>query len=148
MRLRTIFAAGAVAAAGVLSAASPAFAAKTINYTNSQTLAGGTVVQTAHAAIVNETPGAVTVAFNCSTRTEGAVAAAIGLKACYLRGANGQRFDAVLGGDAGPGTAYSEPGVVVNAPAQRYRVCVQTAGLWQATGDLFETTLACSPYGT
>ena len=86
------------------------------------------------------------VTFGCSARGDnGSLAAAIGLTQCYLQGLNGVRFNAADTGSS-PGNATARVGDVANAPAQKYRVCRQAAGLWMTGGNFFQTTLVCSPY--
>ncbi len=68
-----------------------------------------------------------------------------GITACYLRGANGARYDVSgTSSDANTGPADATAGATLSVPAQEYEVCVKAHAYYQDM-TYIQSDLSCSP---
>jgi len=143
MRLRNLLLVGTAVA---LAATSTAMAAPVERYSfsNTQTPNGHTIHQGGNWEVVDAGGDGVTVNFRCSANAGDGEAIATGLLECYLLGADGSRFEAGHNG-AVPGAHAVEGAVVIDAPRQSYRICVQANAFYASGASGAQTTLVCSP---
>ena len=80
------------------------------------------------------------IAAVCAVDATGANAAQV--SACFLRGADGSRYDLADHGSL-PGTTNARVGATLNVPEQAYSICVQARVLMDS--GYYETAVSCSP---
>lgn len=141
---KTMLAAVAVIAL-MAFAAQPAVAAETFGVTHTATDAKGNQLnEGANGRILNSDAAGIDLAFECFANTSlPAFAASIGIPDCYLLGANGVKFHAGNVG-ATPGTFTARAEVLLDAPRQRYRICVSAKALIQGESTFLQAPLVCS----
>ncbi|HEX8084656.1 MAG TPA: hypothetical protein VF529_10240 [Solirubrobacteraceae bacterium] len=141
---RTLIAAVA-ATALVAAAAQPAAALTTYSVAYTATDADGNKLnEGATARVVNDDASGMDIEFDCfANTTPPAISVSIGVQDCYIVGTNGARFDAENVG-ANPGTFTARAGVVLDAPRQRYRICVRANALIQGKSTFLQAPLVCS----
>ena len=132
-------------AAFALAAAQPAAAVETFGVTHTTTDAEGNKLnQGANGRVLNSDGSGMDIQFECfANMSLPAIASAIGIRDCYIVGANGMKFHAGnIGGNPGTFTARWE--VLLDAPRQRYRICVRSGALVQGASTFIEAPLVCS----
>jgi hypothetical protein len=85
--------------------------------------------------------------FQCKA-TSDPLAIALGLRECYLEGANGVKYQGITpdSPEANEGPVSVDGNVVQNPKDQRHRICLKAAGQWPDNSFQFATTLVCSPF--
>ncbi len=141
---RTLIAAVA-ATALVAAAAQPAAALTTYTVAYTATDANRNKLNEGGSArVVNDDASGMDIELDCFANTSPpAISVSIGIQDCYVIGTNGFRFDAGDNG-ANPGTFTAQTGIVLDAPRQRYRVCVRANALIQGQSTFLQAPLVCS----
>jgi hypothetical protein len=124
--------------------AQPAAALEEHRFNNTQTDGTHSIAQHGFWQIHASGDGTADLAFECFAN--GApLATGIGFTACYLEGEDGARYTPT-DIDANPGFVTATAGAVLDARAQRHRICVQTNAFFGAESEFYGTELACSRF--
>lgn len=143
MRTRGIIAALAATAAVAATTGTALAADDAWTATDEQTQSGHTATQSANGRILTSDADSYTILVDCKVMsTDVPPMISAGFDACYLLGADGNRFP-TQHHDAVPG-AFGMIAEVMDVPKQRYRTCVQAHVFFQDNFNMVFTPI-CTP---
>lgn len=141
--MRKTLIAVALAATAALAALPGTALGQTYSVQKTVTANGNTLNEGANARVLRGDATTIDVSLDCFANTS-PPAAAIGLQACHIIGADGVAYYEAHRLFAIPGSFNATAEVFRTIPRQRYRVCVDSNAMFRDMSEWLEAPLVCS----